>query len=392
MSPAAPADRGTVVLSTNSCWTLYQFRLALMRALQRAGLQVVAAAPADRRARSLVDAGLVFASLPMSLYGANPLEATRTLIGYFHLYRRLRPVLVHHFAAKAILLGSLAARLAGVPAIVNTLPGRGHAFADLTGPRGGALRLLTRMALAPPVRITFQNEADRDAFVGNGLVTSDRTAVIPGSGIDTERFRPGPARPVAAPVRFLMYGRMLWDKGVSEYCAAAAALADRAECRLVGGAAPGNPTAVDPEWIGHSATVPGEWLLARPAESGVAWFPHAEDVRPHLTWTDVVVLPSYYREGLPRSLLEALACGKAILTTDLPGCRDCVEPGRNGIVVPPRDVAALAAAMAHLAAEPELVRSMGRRSRELALARFTDAHAVEGYFAEYRRAGLDAVL
>ena len=367
-----------------------------MRALQQAGLRVVAAAPRDRHARQLEEAGFVFAPLSMSLVGAGPLEAARTVAGYLRLYRHERPVLVHHFAAKAIVLGSLAARVAGVTSVVNTLPGRGNALASLEGPGGRTLALVIRAALRPPARITFQNEADRALFVGRGLVDHERTALIPGSGIDTERFCPSSAadRPAAAPTRFLMYGRMLWDKGVREYCEAATILAATgcAECRLVGGAAPGNPTGVDPEWISNPGVIPGEWLLARTAESGVAWFPHAEDVRPHLAWADVVVLPSYYREGLPRSLLEALACGKAIVTTDVPGCRDCVEPGRNGIVVPPRDVAALAAAMAQLAAEPERVRAMGRRSRELALARFTDAHAVEGYFAEYRRAGLDAVL
>lgn len=388
-------SRRTVVVSTNCCWTLDNFRLPLIRALQQARLRVVAAAPWDRHARQLEKAGLVFAPLSMSLVGTGPLEAARTVAAYLRLYRRERPVLVHHFAAKAILLGSVAAHIAGVPAIINTLPGRGDALAHFDGPRGRTLAILLRAALRPPARITFQNDADRAFFVGRGLVDHEQTALIPGSGIDTNRFYPSPAadRAPSAPTRFLMYGRMLWDKGVREYCEAAniLAVAGCAECRLVGGAAPGNPTGLDPEWISNPGTIPGAWL-AKAAEGAVSWYPHTEDVRPHLAWADVVVLPSYYREGLPRSLLEALACGKAVITTDTPGCRTCVEPGRNGLLIPPRDVSALAAAMSRLAVEPELVQAMGRRSRELALARFTDAHVVEGYFAEYRRAGLDAVL
>jgi glycosyltransferase involved in cell wall biosynthesis len=388
------------IICTNDAWTLYHFRGSLMRALTARGFEVVAAGPRDRYSKQIEEMGVRFAHIPMSQVGLNPLEELRTLMHLYRLYRREKPALVHHYSHKAILYGTLAARMAGIPSIVNTVNGLGTTL----GEAKGMLRLmqpwilrLMKVALRKPVRLTFQNPELLEFYIERGLVRPEQSTVILGSGVDTGKFAPAADayRPAgSAPVRFLMFSRMMWSKGVEEYCRAAERIAHahkdgiKPEFVLIGGATSDNATGVEPAWLANPGTIPGEWLEAEAAKGHVSWKPHLPDMLPFIHAADVVVLPSYYPEGLPRSLLEAMACGKAIITTDTPGCRDAVDPGINGILVKPKDVDDLARAMMRMIDHPELVREMGDASRRIVLSRFSDDHVIDQTFGAYAAAGV----
>ncbi len=388
------------VICTNDAWTLYHFRGSLMRALTARGVEVVAAGPRDRYSTQIEEMGVRFAHIPMSQVGMNPLEEFRTLMQLYRLYRRERPALVHHYSHKAILYGTLAARMAGVSSIVNTVNGLGTTL----GEAEGMLRLmqpwilqLMKVALREPVQLTFQNPELLDFYIERGLVRPEQSTVILGSGVDTGKFSPAADayRPAgSAPVRFLMFSRMMWSKGVEEYCRAAERISHaykdgiKPEFVLIGGATSDNATGVEPVWLANPGTIPGEWLEAEAAKGHVSWKPHLPDMLPFIHAADVVVLPSYYPEGLPHSLLEAMACGKAIVTTDTPGCRDAVDPGVNGILVRSGNIDDLERAMTQMAENPAMVRKMGAASRGMVLSRFSDDHVIDQTFGAYAAAGV----
>lgn len=395
-----PVSSNKAIICTNDAWTLYHFRGSLMRALMERGFEVIAAGPRDVHADQIEAMGVRFAHIPMRPAGLNPVEELQTLVQLYRLYRREKPALVHHYSHKPILYGSLAARLAKVPAVINTVNGLGSTLGDADG----LLRLiqplimrLMRFALRSPVRMTFQNQELLDFYTERELARPEQSSVILGSGINTEKFSPPGDRPGCTnsePVRFLMFSRMLWSKGVTEYFRAAEKILQAAgdsvkpEFTLIGGAAINNATGVEQSWLENPQTIPGEWLEAESAKGYVKWNPHQTEMLPLVRNADVVVLPSYFPEGLPRSLLEAMACGKAIITTDTPGCRDTVDPGVNGLLVRPRDVDDLARAMNRMAASPELVREMGAASRRMVLSRFSDERVIDQTFGAYAAAGL----
>ena len=391
------AARKTAIICTNDAWTLYHFRGSLMRALQQRGFDVIAAGPRDRHAALVEKMGVEFAHIPMDWSGLNPARELVTLWHLYRLYRRTRPALVHHFSHKAILYGSLAARFAGVPGIVNTVNGLGSTLGEAEGLLKRLQPLiiaLMRFALRPPVRVTFQNADIRDFYLDRSIVRPEQMSLILGSGIDTRKFTPGAKDLATRQVQFLMFSRMLWAKGVAEYCQAAEivgkdnTLADKPRFTLVGGADPGNQSGVDQVWLSNPQTIPGDWLVDQAARGFVDWRSHQENMLPILGGADVVVLPSYYPEGVPRSLLEAMSCGRAIITTDTPGCRDIVEHGVNGLLVKPRDAEDLARAMATLAADPERVAEMGKASRRLVSEKFSDERIIDQTFATYGLAGV----
>ena len=388
-----------IVYFTNSAWTLYNFRISLMAEMKSQGFEVVACAPFDEYAQQFKGHEIRFLDVPMQLSGTNPFAELRVVLRLFHLYRQERPAMVHHFSVKPIIYGSLAARLARVPVVVNTVTGLGYTFM-----KGGFLQRvvtsLLRLALRPPALTIFQNPDDQQSFRSLQL-TGDRSVVILGSGIDTDKYAPlSPTLSIAPQnqkVMFLMFSRMMWDKGVREYVEAAKKLrlklgrdqmASQVKCILLGGAGAGNPTSVAEEWIDNPLTIPGEWLEKQATGEYVDWHPHDDDVLPYIHRADVVVLPSYYREGVPRSLLEAMACGKPIITTDTPGCRKTVEDGVNGFLVPAKDSDSLADAMLFLAENEDLRKRMGEASRERALALFADHIVIEKTLDVYRKAGL----
>lgn len=339
-------------------------------------MEVALVSPQDDFVARLQEEGFAWHQIDLSRRGMNPIVEARTLLQCLRLYRRLRPTLVQHFTVKPILYGSLAARLTGVPAVVNSVTGLGYVFirADWWGRLlRGLVRPFYRLALTGGrSRVIFQNPQDQAAFIAHGLVREADSTVIRGSGVDVERFRPLP-EPGGLPV-VLMASRMLWDKGVGELVIAARLLKERevpGKVILVGAPDPGNPSAIP------------ERQLRRWVEEGIVeWQGLQEDMPEVYARSHIVALPSY-REGLPRSLIEAAAAGRPIIATDVPGCREVVRHGVNGLLVPPKDPEALADALERLLTDPRSRERMGRRGREFAVDVFSDRRVVSETIAVY---------
>ncbi|HET9818805.1 MAG TPA: glycosyltransferase family 4 protein [Rhodanobacteraceae bacterium] len=357
-----------IILFANTDWYLYNFRRSLALAAQAAGHEVLLVSPPGEYGARLRKLGLRWTPLTgMDRRSLNPLREIRVLAELVALFKHERPAMVHNFTIKCAVYGSLAAMLAGVPARINAVAGLGYVFAS-DDRRARLLRPLVRLLLRVALRgrrsrLILQNNDDAGVFMRHGLIENGHVLVIPGSGVDCTRFVP-PSRPINDPPRVLLAARLLWEKGLAEYVQVARAL--RARGRkvrfvLAGASDPGNPAAV-PE-----ATVRG-WV----DEGIVEWTGHVEDMPALLASADIVVLPSYYREGLPKSLIEAAACAIPLITTDMPGCRDVVTDGKDGLLLPPRDAGALLAAVVRLLDTPALARRLGLAAHAKALARFDE--------------------
>ncbi|OYV40588.1 MAG: hypothetical protein B7Z81_01935 [Acidocella sp. 20-61-6] len=279
------------------------------------------------------------------------------------VYRRLRPDILHHIALKPIVIGGLAARLAGIRRIVNAPVGLGFVFssdralAKLLRPM---VSLGLRVTLTPPgAKAIFENPDDLAVLSAAGMVRADDAVLIRGAGVNTEEFYAAP-EPAGA-VRVILIARMIREKGIADFCDAARRLKGAAEFVLVGAPDPGNPN-----------TVTEAELRAWEAEGIVTWLGARRDIAALLRGAHIAVQPSTYREGLPKSALEAMASGRPLVATDIPGCREAVVDGETGFLVPPRDPAALAAAIAKLIAEPGLRAAFGKAARRRAEQEFAE--------------------
>ena len=372
-----------VVLFANTEWYLYNFRRSLALALQQSGYEILLISPPGPYGQKLRDLGLRWEPLPMDRRSLNPL---RELILFWHLWRLLRrerPSLVHGFTIKCAVYGALAARLARVPARVSAVAGMGYVFvsdelkARLLRPlvRG----LLRRTLDGQKARLILQNPDDVALFQRAGLVEASRIRLIRGSGVDCSRFIGRSSnRDQSKPMRVLLAARLLWDKGLAEFVDAARRL--RAEGRVVEFLLAGDP---DP---GNPAAVPDATLRAWHEEGVVQWLGHVDDMPSLLASVDLMVLPSY-REGLPKSLIEAAACGLPLVTTDVPGCREVVCDEVDGLLVPPRDAKSLANAIARLQDDPALAQRLGEAARRKALAEFDEQIVIVQTLAVYRELG-----
>ena len=278
----------------------------------------------------------------------------------------MAPDLVHHVTSKPVLYGTIAARLANVPAVVNAIPGLGYAFGSGRGARKLLRRVVAiayRLALRHRhIRVIFQNREQLTQFVEEKLVKDVDAVLIPGSGVDMNLFAPAPRSDHAIP-QVVLASRMLYAKGVREFVDAARLLKSRgvsARFMLVGEPDPDNPESIP---LG----ILQEW----DREGVVTYAGRRDDMPAVLAQTDLFVLPTYYGEGVPKALIEAAASGIAIVTTDWPGCRDVVVNEVNGLLVPVRDVDRLADAMERLLEQPGLRREMGAKGRERAVANFS---------------------
>lgn len=375
------------ILFANTEWYLYNFRLPLAEALRARGFDVLLISPPGEYGNRLREAGFRWQPLPMNRRSLNPLRELGLLRHLVRLYRRERPDVVHHFTIKCVVYGSIAAALARVPARVNAVTGLGYVF---TNPalKARLLRplvrgLLRRLLNNPHSRLILQNADDIAAFRRARIIDDRHISLIKGSGVDTRRFRPT-AEPVpsGSETRVLLASRLLWDKGIGEYVDAARQLKAAGlpiRFLLAGAPDPGNP-----------ASIPQARLDAWAAEGTVELLGQVDDMRAQFARTDIAVLPSY-REGLPKSLIEAAACGLPIVTTDSPGCREVVTDDKDGLIVPVRDSAALADAIRRLHENPEWARKLGQAARVRALAEFDERIVIARTLAVYRELlpGLD---
>jgi glycosyltransferase involved in cell wall biosynthesis len=295
----------------------------------------------------------------------NPLVEWRAIRKLTRIYQQISPDVLHHFSAKGILLGCLAARRCGAQRVVNTFTGLGLAFSG-NGARAWLKRVVAERALrkvlaSPQGQVTFQNPEDMQQLVADGVVLADRCRLIRGSGVDTDEFCVE-AEPTGIP-HVMFASRLLWPKGIGEFVDAARLLQQRAIAArfvLAGDRDERNPTSV-------SAKQLREWEEQKVVE---CWG-HCGNMPYVLSQATIVVLPSYYGEGVPKVLLEAAACGRPIVTTDVRGCREAVQHERNGLLVPSHDSAALADAIARLIDQPWDRRAMGVRGRQLVEQHFS---------------------
>jgi glycosyltransferase involved in cell wall biosynthesis len=361
-----------ILLFANTDWYIYNYRLPLARALRARGDEVILLSPPGRYGELLQKDGFRWQPFPLERKGMNPFAELASIFRLWQFLRREKPDLLHNFTIKPVLYGSLAARLAGVRRIVNAVPGLGIAFAD----GQGLLRLIVttfyRLSLGQ-TRVIFQNPDDLEVFTQNGLISANQAFLIPGSGVDVEVFRPSP-EPDGEPV-VLLAGRLLRSKGIPEFVEAARRIRGagiRARFVIVGEPYPDNPDSIQAQEL-------VDWQKEGVVET---WGWH-DDMAEVIKQASIVCLPTTYKEGLPRLLVEAGACGRPVVTTDTPGCRTVVRNGENGQMIPPGDVPALVAALKILLDNPALRQKMGARGRKIVEQEFSVnsviAHTLDVY-------------
>ncbi|MCF3627944.1 glycosyltransferase family 4 protein [Thalassospiraceae bacterium LMO-SO8] len=382
--PDMRPQRPRLLFIVTEDWAFLRHRLPMARAAMDMGFEVAVATRVSGHADAIRALGITVFHTPVERAGLSPIGDLRYLAALICTLRRFRPHLIHNVAAKPILYGTLAARIAARgAAVLNAFTGLGILFTDGDGGRslksrvlGGVLMaMLRRLCGHTQVHMLVQNADDRDFLTARGIGRDGHMHLIPGSGVDLAQF-PVTPEPRSTPLRAVLVGRLLKTKGVEDFVQAARILKDRGRdirMVLIGAPDPGNPTTVTREQI-------DAWV----AEGLVEWTGERDDIAAVWASAHIAVLPSY-REGLPKSLLEAAACARPLVAADVPGCRALVRDGENGLLVPPRDPAALADAIDRLAADGALRRAFGAAARADVEARLSQERIADAVRTLYRR-------
>ncbi|MFT4059314.1 MAG: glycosyltransferase family 4 protein [Legionella sp.] len=355
-------------------------RLPLAIAAKANGFDVHVATPEAKASEKIKKSGFIFHAIPLSRSGKNPFKELLSLMALYRLMREVKPDLVHLVTIKPILYGGIAARLVNVPAVIAAVSGLGYVFTS-PAPSAKFWRLLIsrlyRLALGHThLKVIFQNPDDRQLFLENKACSAAQTVMIRGSGVDLMTYNALPEQ-TEIPV-VVMIARLLRDKGVLEYVNAAKILkAEGMHARflLIGEPDAGNPACIAPALL-------TQWEQ----EKIVELLGFREDIAKLIEQANLVVLPSY-REGLPKILVEAAACGRAVITTDVPGCRDAIEPNQTGLLVPVRNVDALALAIKQLIDDPSYRQQLGKAGRALAEREFAIERIVAKHLDVYQELG-----
>ncbi|ABM19689.1 glycosyltransferase family 4 protein [Marinobacter nauticus] len=352
-------------------------RLPIAIAAHKAGYEVHVASAEGDGVQAVLAHGFVHHSIGFARSGQNPWVEFRTLVSLVQVMRRVQPDIVHLITIKPVLYGGIAARLVRVPAVVSAVSGLGTVFLAHTWAtrlrRWFIIELYKAAFKQRSLAVIFQNPDDRDTLISSGAIQSGDTRMIRGSGVSLDDY-PCVTEPEGKPVA-VMAARLLRNKGVVEFVGAARILRDRGvdvDMRLIGSPDLDNPASVT------------ELELERwKSESVVTLMGYRKDIAHQYASSNIVCLPSYYGEGLPKSLVEAAACGRAVVTTDHPGCRDAILPDETGVLIPIKDSVALANAIQRLIENPDLRRKMGKAGRELAEEAFSIDQIVEQHLKIY---------
>jgi glycosyltransferase involved in cell wall biosynthesis len=344
-------------------WYFCSHRLPIALAAQKKGFDVVVATRVNRHAQEILREGFKLIPLKLERRSTNPIQELASFLEIARIYHTEKPDIVHHVAMKPLLYGSLAALFTGVPHVVNALAGMGFIFIS-TQLKARLLKPVIRVAFKLLLnrnncRLILQNKDDCDMFLDSGIVSNNTIRLIRGSGVDSNKFRFVPE--ADGPVVVVLASRMLWDKGVGEFVAAARLLRERG--------APARFLLVGDTDIHNPAAISREQLLEWNTQGIIEWVGRCDDMPSVFETSHIVCLPSY-REGLPKVLLEAASCGRPIVTTDSNGCRDVVQHGENGYLVPVGSTVELADALHALVLNSDLRKRMGARGREIIIQHF----------------------
>jgi glycosyltransferase involved in cell wall biosynthesis len=346
-------------------WYFCSHRLALACATRDAGFEVTVATHVRDHGDVIVNEGFKLISIKLRRQTRNLLKDVLSILELAKIYRKEHPDIVHHVGMKPILYGTFAARTVRVPSIVNAIAGMGYVFSS-TQPHARILKLLLKAAfrLILNVRngkVIIQNPDDFKLLTNSNMIKKESLSLIKGSGVDLNHFIV--TQEISGKPTVVLASRMLWNKGIDEFVNAAKNLVVagiRARFILIGKTDPDNPE-----------SIPIAKLKDWQDEGIIEWWGYQENMPLIFSKAHIVCLPSFYGEGVPKVLIEAASCGRAIVTTDMPGCREIVRHGENGLLVPVRDSIALAAALKSLIEDPFLRKRMGARGREIAVNEFS---------------------
>ena len=354
-----------------------EFRMGLACKVQEAGFEVHVALPREPGMEDISHQGMVVHPIFMRRMSTNPFDELRCFISLLRLYWHLHPRLVHHMCLKSVLYGGIAARVAGVPAVVNTLYGLGYLFSTHTV-KTYVLKQIVMVGLQFAFghknhRVIVQNSSDWNWLLARYNLPGEGAVLIGGSGVDLSLFTSEPEPDGTLVV--LMVSRLLWTKGVAEFVAAARAVhAREIRARFVLVGAPDH---------GHPSAIPVSTLQQWSEAGDVEWLGFQRNIPTLIVQSHIVCLPSFYGEGAPRILQEAAACGRAVVATDTPGCRDVVAHGQNGLLVPVGDVEALVGAIVHLIENAPLRSVMGKSGHEIAVTKFSQEQVIDENLVVY---------
>lgn len=357
-----------LIITINTSWNIYNFRVGLLKALQKEGYRIICVAPYDEYADKLKDLGFEYYDIKINNKGTNPIEDMKLIYNYYKLYKKINPDVILQYTIKPNIYGSIAARFLGKKVISN-ISGLGTVFLN-DSISSKIARYLYKVSLVKN-KVFFQNSEDRDLFIQKKLVKKEQTDLLPGSGINTEIYKPPENKIENKNLTFMMIARLVKDKGIIEYIEAIKIIKKKypyIKFKLLGSLYVGNPTAITKNQLNN-------WIK----EDIVEYLGHSDDVKSEILKVDCVVLPSY-REGLSRVLLEAASLSKPIITTNTAGCKDVVEHNINGYLCEVRNTLDLAnkiEKMLNISNNERIV--MGKKGREKIINEFDEKIVINKY-------------